>query len=312
MNSTWYSVAVVLLWVATMSWLICKKVVPSLLMGEPPNYRTIVEAQQQDPLAGWSMAWNDRRVGWALNTTVPLRNEMTEIRSLVHFDDLPLQEMTSSWLRSMLLPDDGVPIRLQLEARSTLIFDPLKRLSQFESSLGFEGMDDVVKVRGTIDGTELAVSVHTGDFNYDNKLNLPRNALLSDALSPQTRLPGLREGQKWNLEVYSPLRPPNMPVEIIQAKVEGREPVVWGGRVQNAWLVVYRTDPGVGSTGARSPRGKLWVHDDGTVLKQEVNLFNSRMTFERLSRREAAALAESAGEWEWCVKSGGWRVEGGG
>lgn len=298
MNSTWYSVAVVLLWVATMSWLVWQKVVPSLLMGEPPSYRTIVEAQQEDPLVGWSMAWNDRQMGWALNTTVPLRNEMTEVRSLVHFDDLPLREMTSSWLRSLLLPEDGVPIRLQLEAKSTLIFDPLKRLSQFESSLGFEGMDDVVKVRGTIDGAELTVSVHTGDFTYDNNLILPRKALLSDALSPQTRLPGLREGQIWNLEIYSPLRPPNMPVEIIQATVEGREPVVWGGRVENAWLVVYRTDPGAGTTRARSPRGKLWVHDDGTVLKQEVILLNSRMTFDRLSKRQAAALAESVGEWE--------------
>ena len=127
MNSMWFNVAVVLLWVATMSWLISQKVVPSLLVGEPPSYRTIVEAKQEEPLVGWSMTWNDRRVGWALDTTRPLANGMTEVRSLVHFDDLPLEEMTPGWLRSMLLPDGGADLRLEIEAKSKLTFDPFPR-----------------------------------------------------------------------------------------------------------------------------------------------------------------------------------------
>jgi len=298
MNSTWYNVAVVLLWLATMSWLISQKVVPALLVGEPPSYRTIVEAQQEEPAVGWAMTWNDRRVGWAMNTTASLPNDLTEVRSLVHFDDLPLEEMTPPWLRSLLLPEEGLSIQLQMEAKSKLIFDPLERLSQFESSLGFQGMEDVIKVRGSLDGTQLQVSVHSGDFTYDTELLLPRGALLNDALSPQTQLPGLREGQSWNVEIYSPFRAPNSPVEILQATVEGTEPIVWRGRMVDARVVVYRTEPGVGTGRARSPRGKLWVRDDGTVLKQQVTVLDSVMTFVRLSGEEAAALAEAVGNWE--------------
>ncbi|OHB86416.1 MAG: hypothetical protein A2V98_08475 [Planctomycetes bacterium RBG_16_64_12] len=298
MNSMWFNVAVVLLWVATMSWLISQKVVPSLLVGEPPSYRTIVEAKQEEPLVGWSMTWNDRRVGWALDTTRPLANGMTEVRSLVHFDDLPLEEMTPGWLRSMLLPDGGADLRLEIEAKSKLTFDPLQRPSEFESSVGFQGMDDVIKVRGTLDGAQLKLSVHAGDITYDRELDLPREALLNDALSPQSKLPGLTRGQTWKVEIYSPLRPPHNPMEVLQATVEGTEPVVWGRRVVDAWLVVYRADPGAGTANARSSRGRLWVRRDGTVLKQEVTVFDSAMTFVRLSDGDAAALAEAAGDWE--------------
>ena len=298
MNSTWYNVTVVLLWVASMSWLISQKVMPALLVGEPPSYRTIVKAKQEEPLVGWSMALNDRQVGWALNTTSPLPRNMTEVRSLVHFDDLPLEEMTPSWLRSLLVPESGWPAGLQLEAKSTLVFDPLERLSQFVSSVGFQGMDDVVKVRGTLDGSELTLAVRSGDFTYETELKVPQQALLSDGLSPQTNLPGLREGQKWNVRIYSPLRPPTNPIEVLHATVEESKTILWDERLVETWLVVYRNDPGAGTANARTPRGKLWVREDGTVLKQEAMLFGSTMTFVRLSGEEAAALAESAGDWE--------------
>jgi hypothetical protein len=298
MNSTWYNVAVILLWVASMAWLISQKVMPAVLVGEPPSYRTIVQAKQDEPLVGWSMEMNDRQVGWALSTTSPLAGDMTEVRSLVHFDELPLEDVTPDFLRSLLVSDTEWPVRLRLEAKSELIFDPLQRLSQFNSSVGFEGVDDVVKVRGALDGSKLTLTVRCGDFTYETNLDLPEKALLGDALSPQTDLPGLREGQKWNVQIYSPLRPPNSPMEILQASVEESKTILWNGRLVETWLVVYRGDPGAGTVNARTARGRVWVLDDGTVLRQEVTLFGSTMTFVRLSAAEAAALAESVGDWE--------------
>jgi hypothetical protein len=297
MNSTWYNVAVVVLWVAAMTWLVSQKMMPALLVGEPPSYRTIVEAQHDDPLVGWSMAWNDRPMGWALTKTLPLPNDMTDVRSLVHFDDLPLKDMISDTLLARIFPTEEWDIRLQLEAKSRLTFDPLHRLSQFESSVGLEGADPV-KVRGTLDGPQMHFSIHAGNFTYDTDVPLPQNRLLTDGLTPQTELPGLRDGQNWNVEVFSPLRSPANPSEILQARVEGSKPVPWGGRVVKAWLVVYRSDPGSGTARAEHPRGKLWVLDDGTVVRQEVRLFDSKMTFRRLSSEEARALADAAGDWE--------------
>ena len=298
MNSTWYSVAVVLLWLATMTWLVSQKVLPALLVGEPPTYRTIIQAQQQEPIVAWKMSLNDRPVGWALSETSVLPNEMTEVRSLVRFDDLRLGEVTPDLVRSLVLPEGAPDVSLQLEAKSEFIFDPLERLSQFTSSVGFPGMDDVIKVRGALDGTELQLSVHTGQLNYEIDGVLPQKALLSDALSPQGKLPGLREGQKWNVEIPSPFRSPRNPVELLQATVEGIKPMLWDGRTVDAWLVVYRSDPGAGSASTRSPRVSLWVRGDGTVLKQEANLLGSSVTFVRLPEEEAAALAHSVGDWE--------------
>jgi hypothetical protein len=298
MNSTWYNVAVVVLWLATMGWLVSQKVAPVLLVGDPPSYRTIIEAQQEDPLVGWSMEWDGRPMGWVLNTTLPMRDEMTEVRNLVHFDDFPLREVIPDWLLSKNLSGDEAWIRLTLEAKSRLVFDPLKRLSQFESSLGFPGVDDVVKVKGTVDGSELHVSAHSGDFTYETDSTLPQDALLNDTLSPQATLPGLRVGQNWNVGVYSPLRPTSDPLELLHATVEGVKPVLWGDRVVEALLVVYRDDPGAGTANAEKARGRLWVLDDGTVVKQEVAVLDSILTFSRLNRQEAAELAASVGNWE--------------
>ena len=62
MYPRWFNVAVVALWLATISWLIATKVVPSLLIGEPPNYATILSAQEVDPPIGWTIDWDDRRL----------------------------------------------------------------------------------------------------------------------------------------------------------------------------------------------------------------------------------------------------------
>jgi hypothetical protein len=222
---------------------------------------------------------------------------MTEIRSLVRFDDLRLNEVTPDFLES-LLPKGVSDVSLQLEAKSEFVFDPLERLSQFVSSVGFPGMDELAKVRGTLDGTELHLSVRTGEFTYQDEVVLPERALLSDALSPQANLPGLREGQTWNVRIYSPFRPPTNPTEVLQATVEGIKPMLWDGRTVDAWLVVYRNDPGAGTASTQSPRVRLWVRDDGTVLKQEASLLDSTITFVRLSDEEAAARAQWVGNWE--------------
>lgn len=301
MTRTWFNTAVVFLWLATMTWLVSQKVVPTLLVGEPPSYRSVVEAQQQDPLVGWTMAWNGQQVGWAMNTTSPLEEGLTEVGSLIRFEELPLREMMAGWpdwLLKLLSGGGEVPTGLQIQVKSSLTFDPLQRLSQFESSVGFPAAQNLVKVKGSLDGPQLMLTVHTGNFNYKHEILLPRKVLLSDALSPQTQLPGLREGQSWSIEVYSPLRPPDSPLEIFQATVEGSVPIVWDGRMVDTWLVVYRSDPGAGTASSRSPRRRLWVGKDGTVLKQEVRLFDSTMTLTRMAGHQARALADSVGRWQ--------------
>ena len=119
---------------------------------------------------------------------------------------------------------------------------------------------------------------------------LSTNALAGDSLSPQVCLPGLREGQTWKVPSYSPLRPPNNPVEMLTATVEGLEPFDWNGRPEEVWLVVYRADSGLGMGIDKTPRGRLWVRPDGTVLGQQVMMLDCKLMFVRLPDRQAAEL----------------------
>jgi len=299
MHGRWFNTTVFLLWLTMMSWLVRQKVLPSLLVGEPPNYATILEAQQEQPLVGWRLLWNDRRLGWALSSTTPLPHGLTETNSRLHFNDLPVDEMTPDWLRTIVGPMGRHRAKVPLDAVGTLIFDPLGRLSRFESAIQFQPKVDALKVRGTIDDATLSLTVKAGDFTYDKELPLPGSAMLSDALSPQSQLPGLREGQSWTVKVYSPLLPPNSPLEIVQARVEGKEPMHWEGKTIYAWLVVYRDDSGAASSRPKDSRGRLWVRpEDGTVIKQEVKLLSSTLTLVRLSRGAAASLARSVAQRE--------------
>jgi len=302
-HSRWYNIAVIALWLSTMAWLVGNKVLPSILVGDPPSYPAILEAQRNEPPVGWSISWQEHRLGWAVSATSTLPDDLTEVRSKVHFDKLPLRDMSPEWLRGML-PADQLGGRLQLESDTVLNFDPLGRLSRFESSMDFPPwpaargpagpQQSLLKIRGTIDGASLDLWIRVGDLTpYQWKLDVPRNALLQDSLSPQSRLPGLREGQSWTMQTYSPLRPPTDPTEILHARVETRMQLTWNNQAKKTWLVVYRGDPGSAPESESSVRGKLWVcREDGAILKQEWAILGAVLTFERLSDEKAAGLAK--------------------
>lgn len=303
MQSRWFNTTVVILWLATMSWLVKAKVLPPLLVGDPPSYSKIVAAQKQSPPVGWRVRFNNQQIGWALSDTKAQPSGLTDIHGRVHFDTLPLEEMMPGWLRA-ISPLIARPIGpMQMDARSILTIDPLGRLVRFNSKVRVDPMNEVICVRGTVDGRKLDLLVRTRTASFPTEALLPSDALLSDALSPQAQLPGLRIGQTWTVPVYSPLWPAKNPLEIVHATVEEMEPIFWNGSMENAWVVVYRNDPSNTSTESQTPRGKLWVHSNGTVLKQQITLFDSTITFYRLPDDEALTLAKSAGEEWWSTEN---------
>jgi hypothetical protein len=290
MYSRWSNAAVVILWLSAMSWLLVEKVLPPLLVGEPPSYRTILKAQRGEPPVGWKMSFDGRRLGWAVSTITSLPDDITEVYSWVHFDQLPLDDLAPGWLRSLVRSAEQTPSLLTMDAKNTTWIDPLGHLSSFKSEVRVTPLSDAIRMQGTIEGNQLKFEIRTGGLSYEMEAQVPQDALLSDALSPRTQLPGIRPGQRWTVPVYSPLRPPSNPLEILQAEVDGSEPIVWNNRTVETLLVVYHSDAVYGLGSRERPRGKLWVRPDGTVLRQQVMIFNSTMTFVRMSDEEAAAL----------------------
>ncbi|MEN6557114.1 MAG: hypothetical protein ABFC54_02925 [Thermoguttaceae bacterium] len=302
MYGRWFNPLVVMLWLSTMGWLLYAKVMPSLLVGEPPNYRRIINAQKHNPPVGWCIALNGRSIGWAISEIQSLPNGLAAVRGWVHFDNLPLQQTMPGWLRTLtqLL---GRPIdNLQMDARNDLLIDPLGRLVRFESSIHVDPFNEAIYARGAVDGRQLELVVRAGGVPLTTQVFLPSNAILSDALSPQCELPGLRAGQHWTVPVYSPLWPAGSPLEIVHAVVTGLDTIFWNGDVVSCWLVEYRNDPGDRTAGnsKNGPRGRLWVRFDGAVLRQQMLLFDSTIVFDRMSDIESKTLLQSAGP-EWWI-----------
>lgn len=303
MYGRWFNVAVIGFWLLMMSWLVGEKILPSLVVGDPPTYRTILEDQKarETPVA-WSLALNDAPLGWAEARNRTLDSGVTEMRSHVRIRRLPLAEITPGWMSSLLKLLAGSrewsELELAVDAQSSLEIDPLGRPIGFYSRalLGDEGSlpDETrldsqsvpgtvqVTIQGVIDGAQMKLKVRTGQLIYNTTAYLPPNALLGDALSPQGRLPNLKVGQAWTMPVYSPLRPPTSPIEMLSAKVERRELMMWRERMVDVFVVVFRSDPAAELSSNQTTRAKAWVQSDGTVLKQEITLMSSRLTFERL------------------------------
>jgi hypothetical protein len=303
MNSRWYNTAVVLLWLVTMSWLVIAKVLPPLLVGEPPSYRQVIEAQDRDPVVGWRVLSKGQSLGWALTDTKSQPTGLTEVHGRVHFDAFPLSSMAPIWLQPFLVLAKKPLDHLSLDANSAMLIDGFGRLLRFDSAVRLEPLIDEISMRGSVDGSQLQLQVRSGNQSFTHEISLPPKALLADALSPQTRLPGLHVGQSWTVPVFNPLWPTKSPIEIISAKVEEEESILWNGELQNTLVVVYRYDSGTGGA-KQNAQGKLWVRRDGVVLKQEAMLFDSSIVFVRLSEKEAKKLVNAVGPRWWAFSRG--------
>jgi hypothetical protein len=300
MEHRWTSIVITLFWLATMSWLMIEKVLPPLRRGDPPSFRSIygnLDASAE-PIR-WSVVWNGNPIGWARSWASHPTAGMTEVHSHVHFSRIPVEEMAPVWMRSFV-HTAVAPLgpHIHLDAESRMEIDPLNRLTGFRSTIRVADIPDEIVVQGVVEGSQLKLQVDAGDLSYRAERFMPRDALIGDELSPQTRMPGLHVGQTWTVPVYNPLNPvgpSDTPMDVLQATVEGRERLHWNGGEVDTLVVVYRADPGATFGTARLPRGKVWVDGSGTVLRQEIVVFESKLAFLRLptkaeSRNDSSTL----------------------
>ena len=217
-------------------------------------------------------------------------------------------EMTVGWDLTL----NGKPLGWALNrvsAPDALIIDGLGHLTSFDSAVRFGQFRDVIKVSGRVQASLLKVSVEAGQFKDQFDTWLPSGALVTGELSTQSRMAGIYVGQEWTVPVFNPLRPRDNPVEILQARVEESDPLVWGERTVAVRKVVYSADSGSAMSSSREPRSKLWVAEDGSVLRQEISLFGSRLVFVRMPVGRSEELAQQVTKNEnERRRFGGWRI----
>ena len=246
MQSKSFNTAVVMLWLATMSWLMKEKVLPPFFVGEPPNYSGIIDAQRSAPRVSWRIFCSGRPVGWAFSDTRTQSAEVTEIRSRVHFDTLPLKELMPAWLQVFSPLTQQSVDGSQMDARSTLAIDPLGHLVRFDSKVRLYPLGETIELSGAVEGQQLQVVASRGRRDVVHRSLSPLRRVVVDAFSPQTQLPGLRAGQTWTVPVFSPLSFGKSSLEIVRRH----------GRTPGADLVEWR-DHGLPGGGVSQRYGKL-------------------------------------------------------
>lgn len=293
--SRFYVWSVVFLWVGSMTWLIVAKVIPTLLIGEPPTLQRVIGPEGESPPCGWRVLLAGRPTGWSLSEIVAVERDITEIRSQTYIKDVSLEE-TFPAMRALIkwLIGPEASTRFSLRTKSAVVVDPLGRLISFDSDVVLEPFYLKITLEGVVTGERLLLTVRFGETKIVREVPIRPHELIGDRFSPQMRLPGLRKNQTWTVPIYNPLRV-NAPVEFLEAKVEGRTHLSWNGRLESVWLVVYREDSGSGLGGSDRPQGKLWVREDGTVLQNEMLIMGTPIRFVRFTDEETAELMKKLG-----------------
>ena len=292
LHRPWFTPIVVVFWCVTSGWLLVEKILPSLAPGSPPGYQAIYTSDSGLIPVAWTVHWNDQPLGWAIaeSQRTPLGGLVVDSR--MHFDRLPLDEILPAWTSLLVrkaLPQGG---GLTFDARGRLAIDPAGDLRSFMSIVDVPGSTEQVLLKGTVDEGTVRVQVQAGEIRYETTRHLPDQMMLGDELSPQATMPGLFEGRRWTVPIYSPLRAGGSPIEILHAEVGPEETIYWEGRLVRVHPVAYREDP----ASRREPRSRLWADRTGRVLRQEALLLGAKLAFVRRSDEAAARLAATLAE----------------
>lgn len=280
---------VILFWCVTTGWLAVSKILPSLQSGAPPGQQALYLTGNRLVPIGWTVQWNERPLGWALTSAKREDGGRLIVDSRLHFDRLPLDEMLPAWAGLLVRRVVATTPEPGFDARGRLTIDAEGRLQRFTSTVDLPGPGDTVVLSGTVDDGTVSIEFRAGELRYETTRHLPSHFMIGDELSPQAMMPGLSEGRRWTVPVYSPLRPGHSPIEILHAEVGPEETLFWEDGLVRVHVVAYREDP----ASRREPRCRMWVDRSGRVLKQEAAILGATMTFMRRPDHEAARLARS-------------------
>jgi len=279
-----FAPAVIAFWFLTTGWLFVAKILPSLTPGSPPGYQALYASGGRLVPVAWTVLWNDAPVGWALTETERTENGGLDVASRLHFQRLPMEEVLPAWAGALMQRLFAQQTATSFDASGRLNIDGEGRLREFTSTVHVPGSNERIVLTGTIEDGTVQIALRAGELHYDTSRHLPNHIMVGDELSPQASLPGLFEGRRWTVPIYSPLRPGHAPLEILHAEVGGEETLFWENELKRVHVVAYREDP----SSPRAPRCRLWVDLGGRVLKQESAVLGAQLGFVR--RTEEAAL----------------------
>ncbi len=284
MGNRLYTAAVVVFWLASMTWLVTDRILPPFFGGDAPVSRV---SNQLEPVA-WLIEMNGRPCGQAVLQAVRGDSSVREVHSLIQLDQIETPEAAPFWLKPMLKSLRDLTFRV----RTVTTFGPLGDLASFKTRMQIDHSETPIRLSGQIRRDTLNLSVRIGDLTKRFEHPWPENATLGGEITPAARLLPLWQGRRWTQEVYSPFASPKEPLEMIEATVTDRIRLTDGAESNDVWTVEYRATKKTGSTDEGRLRARFFVADDGRVLKQEAYLMGSSLTFFRRSKDDSQRIAD--------------------
>jgi hypothetical protein len=275
---------VVLLWMGTMSWLMVARILPPFFNGEPPGHGVLL---RDEPVC-WDIEHDGELVGQAVSKAVPGALGTTEIHSRVILEGLEIRKLAPQWM-STIVRGLG-PI--SLDTRSRIVVDSLNNLSAFDTRVRLNDLPLVMKVSGRVDGPDLVLKITSGEVAHTARYPVPKKSLLASELIPEPKLLQVYVGRKWQQEIYSPFRPPSNSLEVLQAEVVEESWFDKSGERVRSRKIEFRALSPAGVAADNTLRAVVWVGDDGTVLRQDLHLMDTKLRFERRDEPHMLKLAE--------------------
>jgi hypothetical protein len=283
MGNRIFVAVVLLLWATTMSWLVVEKILPPFFSGEPPAHGVL---REKLPVC-WEIECNGEHVGYAVRQAVPGAQSTTEIHSRVLLRDIPIKEMAPQWMSS-IVNDLGA---IRLDTRTRMVLDSFGTLSSFDTKVQLNDLPMMVKIFGRVDGPELNVKFVSSGVSHEQSFPLPHTKQLDGELIPEPKLLQIYVGRKWQVEMFSLFRPPSDALTLLQAEAVAEETIRQESGMVRAKRIEYRDLSAAGVAADHTLRAAVWVSDDGTVLRQDFYLVNTKLRFERRSDTKALRMA---------------------
>ena len=250
--------AILIFWTIAAGALFTRDVLPTILLGPPPDLRTIAEADAEEGPVRWAiLASDDDRAN--LRSVGQITTESRRKR------DGWVRFVSNAWLDTGELLR-GTPLTTSDTERIGVIssaeIDNTGNLQNFRVGVKLDeiGGGEVLSLEGRVKKGQLEI-VTQGPMRFlGGTYSLPYRPrqIVQNSLGPLDRMPGLQVGQTWESQVVSPLFGT---IQSCRVEVVGTEHISWGGTPVLTNKVVTTMKPFSAAT---------WVRPDGLVLRQEI------------------------------------------
>jgi hypothetical protein len=263
------SLAILLFWAISSVALFSRDILPDLLIGSPPDLRSIALADRNPGPTKWALLVADdpasiqlRSVGQAVTETQHKRDGWVRLTSEAWFDSGELLK--------------GTPFAQmqneRLVVRGAYDIDASGNLERFHAAVRTSSSStDMLTLTGQVTKNNLEVTAYgpLHLMNWSKSFPYQPRGMVQNALGPIDRMPGLQVGQRWKSRMVSPI---TGRVEEVRVEVARKTLITWDSNPVWTLEVVTHVPP---------ISARTWVRPDGLVLRQEapfpfVKLFMER------------------------------------